>query len=460
MRLFAQALVLAVATLPSAARADADTPARDAETGVTECIVGICSVRLTPQQLLARAEALVRERRFDEAEPMIDALAQAPETRFQSRFLSGYSASEQGKFALAANIFKSILADDPKQTRVRLELARAMLAMGQMQSADRQFRIAEQQGDLPPDIARAIRGARSVIRSQRAWRLDVDFGIAPDSNINNATGNDSVTVYFGDTALPVELDRNAQARSGTGLTASVSTGLRVPLSPKVAALADLDLNGTNYSGSAFDDYQVQADAGAELQLSPTASVSALAVGAQRWFGGRVASRQIGVKAGANVALGRTRRIGVQLDVRSTDAVFDDSYSGTQGGLYVTAEQSVAQGLVASLGGFVRRDWLNAAAVSNKEGGITGGFGGELPMGISFGIGGSVSRAVFDAPMGLFSLVPRKDWRYSARLTLGNRKIRVFGFSPQANLSYLRTDSNIPFFSTDRVRLRMSLARYF
>ena len=425
-----------------------------------QCTFGICQVRFTPRELLARAETLVRARRFAEAEQLIQALSQAPETRFQSRFLAGYVAAEQGQFERAASVFKGILADDPHQTRVRLELARAMVGLGQTGSAEKQFRIAEADGELPPDVARAIRGFREVIRSRRAWRFDVDFGIAPDSNINNATGNDTVTVLFGDTSLPIQLDSRAKARSGTGQTGSVSAGLRLPLSDTVAALVDVDTNGTNYSGKAYDDYLVQFAAGPEFRLSPDASVSAEAVGAQRWFGGRPASRQVGVKSGAQLAFGGLRRIGAQLDIRHTDALFDRQYSGWQGGFFLTGEQAVAKTFVASLGGFVRRDELRAAAYSNTEVGATVGFGGELPLGISFGASGSVSRATYDAPIAMFANDPRRDWRYSARLTLGNRKVRVFGFSPQASVSWARNDSSIAYYATDRVRLRLALARYF
>lgn len=452
MRRLAPLLVLATSVVASSAAAE--------DGAAPDCIAGICQVRLTPSQLLQRAETLVRARRFDEAGVLIQALGQAPEMRLQSRFLAGYAASEQSDFAHAASIFKGILADDPTQTRVRLELARAMLGLGQSASADRQFRLAEQDGELPPDVARAVRGAREVIRSRRAWRLDVDLGIAPDTNINNATGNDSVTVHFGDSTLPVALDKDAQARSGLGATASVSGGVRVPLSSTWALLTDVDINGTDYAGSNFDDHVMQVAAGPELRVTGDTSLSAQAVGAQRWFAGRLASRQAGVKAGAQVTLGPRRRVGLQLDLRSTDARFDSSYSGWQGGLYANVEQALGQTLVVSGGGFVRRDWLDAATYSSTEVGVSAGFGGELPMGISFGVGGSVSRAGYDAPMAIFSPEPRQDWRYSARLTLGNRKVRVFGFSPQANLSYSRIDSSIAYFKTDRIRLRLALARYF
>ena len=425
-----------------------------------KCVVGICQMRISPEQLLARAEALVRERRFDEAKPLIEALAQAPQMRVPSRFLMGYAASEQGDYATAATAFKAILADDPGQTRVRLELARAMLGMGQTASADRQFRIAQQANDLPPDIAAVIRGARQVIRSKRAWRFDMDLGIAPDSNINNATAAERIDVLFGDTILPIELDGNARAKSGTGQTASLNAGIRLPVGGDVSLLGGVDGAGTNYSGKTFDDYSLQGAAGAELSLSDTKSVSIEGLVAQRWFGGQIASRQFGVRTGAQIGLGDTARLGLQLDTRRTIAVFDSNYSGWQAGLYATAEKAVSPTMVASLGGFARRDWLTAGAYSNTELGITGGLGGELPLGITFGLSGSVSRAAFDAPIAIFSTDVRNDWRYGGRLTLGNRAIRVLGFSPQVMLSYNRNASNIAYFATDRLRLRFSVARFF
>lgn len=423
------------------------------------CTYGICQVRITPSQLLAQAEALVRAGRFSEAEPMIAALQQAPDLKVQSRFLAGYAASAQGDFKQAAAIFKDILSDDPNQTRVRLELARAMLHLGQTASADRQFRIA-QADDLPPDVARIVRGARDVIRSRRLWRLDVDFGLAPDSNINNATAADTINIQLGDLTLPVSLNEDARARSGTGQFATVNAGMRLPVSGKAAVLVDFNGSGTNYAGAGYDDYLVQAGAGPQLHLSDKASVFVQAVGAQRWYAGASASHQFGAKLGGQLAIGDKTRVGVQLDARRTTALFDDNYSGWQLGLYANAERAVSRGFVASAGLFGRRDLLASSSYSNTEIGGSFGIAGELPLGINLGLNATVSRAVFDAPMALFSATPRSDWRYAAGASLGNRKLRWMGFSPALQLSYSKIASSLPLFANDRLRWRFALARYF
>lgn len=446
------AAAAAVAGVVAATAAQAQT--------APECAEGTCRIRLTPQQLEAAAERLVRARRFDEAKPLVAALGQAPDFKMQSRFLTGYIAAETGHPAEAAEQYRAILADDPGQTGVRLALAKAMLALHKPGAADRQFAIAEQDDELPPEVLRTIRTVRDTIRAQRPWQLDVSVGLAPDTNINNATSLDTITVNLGNTPIPIELDDRARAKSGIGQTAQVSARLRLPAADRLTILADVDGNGTNYSGKDFDDYIVQAAGGVEYALDGETRASVEAVGAQRWYGGEAVSRQVGARFGVQKTLDPSHRVGVQLDLRRTDALFDDRYSGWQGGLYATYEQALAPTLLVSAGPFLRRDWLDDAAVSSTEVGGNVGIGGAMPLGINFGLRAGASRAIYDAPMPFFDADPRRDWRFVARATLGNRKIAVLGLSPQIGLSWTRIDSSVAFYDATRTRFEFSLVRYF
>ncbi|MCW3848195.1 surface lipoprotein assembly modifier [Sphingomonas sp. LB-2] len=454
------ALAFAAALLAPAAAGAQTQPASQPTSLVDRCAAEVCKARLTPDQLAGEAMLLIEQKRFDEARPLITALMTLPDHKLEGRFLSGMLASGLGDHAGAAEFYKAILVDDPSQTRVRLELGREMLAMGHTASADKQFRLAQQDDDLPTDVARTIRSIRDIIRSNRAWRFDVDVGFAPDTNINNATAADTIAINWGGATLPLTLDPSAKARSGVGQTASISAGVRVPVADHTSAIVDVDSAGSNYQGVSYDDYQAQLAAGLEYRIGDVAGISIQAVGAQRWYGGKLVSRQAGVKTGFQVRLNGRDRIGVQVDARRTDARFDASYDGTQLAGYVTYEHAVTSTLVVSGGGFVRRDWLRADAYSSTELGVIAGFGGELPHGITFGISGTASRATFDAPIPIFSIDPRHDWRLSARATIGNRGWRILGFSPQITASYSRTDTNIPYFANDRLRFRFALARYF
>jgi hypothetical protein len=446
-------VALAVTTLvPVVAQADAG------EGG--GCPTLPCQVLLTPQQLLGAIERLVVEKRFSDARALIAALQQAPGFTLQTRFLTGYMAAQEGDFASAARAYKAILADDPGQTRVRLELSRAMMALGQGAAADRQLRLAQQSRELDPDLARLVRGAREVIRSRRAFRADLSLGLAPDSNINNATDARVVNVRLGDFELPLSLNKDARARSGTGITANGSVATRLPVGGDMFFLGNVDASGTNYPGARFDDYLVQVAAGGDVQLSDTVSASLQGVGAQRWFGGTVASRQVGARAGVQVALDDTRRLGVQADLRRTTSNFDSGFGGWQGGLYASYETPFGKTAVANAQVFARRDWLRSEALSNVELGVGAAVAGELRWGINYSFGGTVSRARFDAPLTIFSAEPRRDWRLISHASLGYRKLRVFGFSPQVSWQASNVDSSLDFFRSERNRFTATLARYF
>lgn len=438
----------------------AGTAPAAAESILDRCTAETCKARLSPDQLLAEAQELVAARRYAEAKPLLAALATVPALRFEARFLTGFVAEQTGDYGHAEALFRAILNDDPKQTRVRLELGRTLLAMGHAAAADHQFRLAAESEDLPPDIARSIRSVRNIIRSKRAWSVNVDLGIAPDSNINNATGADTITVLFGTQPIPLALDKGAKARSGLGVTGSVDAGLRLPIARDTLLLVDADAFGTEYKRGAYDDLSLELASGPEFKLSDKVRVRAEVVAAQRNFGNRVASRQFGVKGGLELALDDKQRLGFQVDARDTDARFDANYDGVQVGAYATYERVIARSMIASASAFARRDSLRADPYSNTELGGVLGIGGELPKGLNFGVSAGASRAVYDAAIPFFALEPRRDWRLNARLTIGDRAIRVLGFSPTASLSYGRSDSTIAYYATERTRVRLALARYF
>ena len=415
---------------------------------------------MTAAQLLATTERLVRDGQYDAAAPLLTALRMAPGFTLQTRFLTGYVAAQRGDYATAAREFKAILADDPSQTRVRLELGRAMIALGQTGAADRQLRLAQQSRELDPDLARLVRGARDVIRSARRFSADLSLGIAPDSNINNATSARVVDVRLGGFVLPLALDPGVRARSGIGATATGALSTRLPIGKDTFFLANVDAGMLQYAGTQYDDYNVQVAAGGEVQVSDTTSLSVQPVAAQRWYGGRVASRQVGIRGGMQRTLDQGRRIGVQVDVRRTDTDFDAAFDGTQSGLYASYETGLKRTFVAAAQAFVRRDSLHAAAYSNVEVGAAANVAGELPHGFNLAFGGSASRAWFDAAIPIFSDQPRRDWRVTSQVSLGYRKLRVWGFSPRVSWQATGILSSLDIYRTTRSRFSFSLARYF
>src|SRR5690554_308826 len=445
--------------------ADATTMAQVAQPNCDS--LGRCELRLTPKQLLARAEHLVLQKQYQAALPLVEALRQVPDLRMQQQFLAGYIAVETGDLKGAISNFRGILEDSPGQTRVRLELARAYLLSGKESAADYHFRLAQNDDNLPDEIARTIRNTRSILRDQRVWRFSFDFGFAPDTNINGATNAETIDVNFGailpgmdDVQGELELDENARRKSGIGQIAGFSGGVRLKASDKLAFLFDADSKLINYQGQAADDIVAQIAAGPELRIARYTSVSLQAVGLQRWYGGSLATREYGARVGFQAALNQGQRIGIELDGRRTDSKLSDSYSGWQIGANATYEHLIGKSFIASASLFARRDLLNSDGYSSTNYGVNLGIGGELPLGLNAGISGSISRSTYDEALLRYSTEKREDWRSYARAYIGSRKIRFLGFSPSADYNYSRVDSNYDLYQMNRHRVNFKMTKFF
>ncbi len=429
---------------------------------LADCVNGVCTKRMTAPQLLREAEKLVLQRRFDDARPMLAALHQAPDMEMQANFLEGYSAAETGDLDTAAKRFRAVLRDRPDMTRARLELARVLMMQGKDSAADHHFRLAEESKDLPPEIERTIRDQRGVLRGRRNWYFNFDFGLAPDSNINSATGATTVDTVYSYNGQPIELvlDNNARRRSGVGQTIGVQGGVRLRLADGLAMAVDASGDIINQSGKSADDVSALLAAGPELTMKNGTRVTVQAIGVGRWYGGKSTQTGGGVRLSAQKDLKNGQRIGTQIDVRRIESGYSEIYGGWQYGGYGTYEKVIDKTMIASATGFVRREDLVSEAYSSTEVGYNVGIGGELPHGINAGLSVGISRAIFDAPDGFFSMEPRKDWRVNTRAYAGIRSIRVAGFSPSITYTYSRNASNIGLYDTTRHRVQFELARYF
>lgn len=430
-----------------------------AEPLAPECVQG-CTVRLTPAQLLVQAERFVLAKDFETARPMVAALSNIPDYAMQTHFLSGYIDVESGNLDGAIAHFRAALVKQPKATRVRLELARAMMLRGKDGGADYNYRLAEQDDSLPPEILATVKAARNLLRDRRPWHLTADFGVAPDTNITGGTSAETIDVTFGNQVLPFTLQGNSRRRSGIGQTGSISAGYRFALSTKAALLVDGDVQGVNYEGESVDDYTGQLAVGPQYRFDDKTSISLQGIATQRYYGGARAATQFGGRGQLQHLLSRGQRIGLTFDGRRTNSGFSPDYDGWSVGVYGSYERIVMHSFIASASVYARTDRLRSPIYSNREFGINLGIGGELAHGVNAGISGGVGHAIYEAPLLAFSADPRRDWRYTARVYAGLRSVRILGLSPSITFNYSRNASSTALYDTDRKRFAFTLAKYF
>jgi hypothetical protein len=331
---------------------------------------------------------------------------------------------------------------------------------GKYGSADHHFRLAQEDKNLPDEVLRTIRTTRGLLRDRRSFDLTVDVGLAPDSNINNGTNAESVDVNFGGFMIPLTLNTTARQRSGIGQSMVVSSSYRTRLSANTKLLIETDGQAMNYEGKAADDFALQFAAGPEIQLSENNRVTVQALGLQRWYGGKSASTGGGARLGFQHDFTSGHRLGLNIDARYAKSGFASAYTGWSLSAQAAYERVIAASMIGYVAVFGRRELLNSKSYSGHEIGSNLGIIGELPMGISVGLSGGVSRAVYDAPLPLFSADPRKDWRFNARAQVGLRSLRLWGFSPSVTYDFNRTDSSLTLYKSDRHRVRFGLVRYF
>ncbi len=417
------------------------------------------TITLTREQILAHVEQLLVEAKFDEAKPYIVAMQKDPELQAEAALLQGLVANRDKDWKAAEKNFRAVLTHKPKWTRARLELARALYNQGAGRAADYHFRLAEAD-NLPTDVARVVQDYRQSIRSQKNWRLNVQFGLAPDSNISSGTEAEIITF---NNCLIANLcgfvtPGESKKKTGLGQTATVGGSVRLPLSEVYALEADASVRVVNYSGSDYDDISVNPAIGISRDFGKSTRIALAALYNQRWYGGNAANRSVGGRLTVQHVTGPKGQIKAEASIVQKTNLISDDYSGMQYNLTLAYDQVFGKSTYGSIALFASRDALANSFFANSSGGFTLRMDRELPLGLNGGASATVLRSWFDDPTAAFDA--RRDWTLQAYAYLGLRSVRLLGFSPSVEYRYTRNASNLPLYDFTRHRFEFALASYF
>lgn len=430
------------ASLASAAWAQEPAPAQSA------------AVQLTPAQLFDFADKARDAEDFRTAEQAYRALSGNPdvELRTEARFRLGMMLADRlGKFREAAIEFRAILDEKPKASRVRLELARMQAMMGNIGSAEREFRAA-QAGGLPPEVERMVRFYANALGAAKPFGFNVEVALAPDTNINRATKSDTLGTIIGEFTL----DQDAKARSGLGLTLRGQAYARRPI-PGATMVARLSTSADIYRQSEFDDFILGLQVGPEYRSGKDRITFSLGP-TWRWYGTDPYTITLGGNAGWVHPVGKrsqlrldggighqtNRRNALQTgDVFSLSAALDHAFSEKLGGgvqLSGMRQTAADPGYALASG--------NAAVYLWRE-------LGSMTMVANLGYGH------LEADERLF-LYPRRrvDDRFSAGLSATFRQLRVGPFAPIARIRWERNLSTVEIYDYKRLSGEVGITAAF
>ncbi|MCC2096418.1 MAG: DUF560 domain-containing protein [Hyphomicrobiales bacterium] len=186
--IFALALAIVSAALPVASARAAITPAIE-----------------------GRASLLIKQGRAPQALQLLRRYHNPASRSPQHWFILGIAAYRAGDLAAAEMAFRRVLILRPGSQRAKLELARVLHQRGDNSSSERLFRDVRSQNppaQVAANIDRFLAMMQDRNKTGHAYRVRATVGVGYDSNVNQATKEQTV-ILFG---LPFLLGRDARQR--------------------------------------------------------------------------------------------------------------------------------------------------------------------------------------------------------------------------------------------------------
>lgn len=410
---------------------------------------------LNAAQLFEAAERLLATEKTADAEILLQALTQDadPVVRNEARFRLARLREAQGRRTEAAVLLRRILDDEPDAARVRLELARLLFQIGDEAGARQQLRQAQGAG-LPPDLVRIVDQFRSALRSRAPLGASIEVALAPDTNVNRATAQQTLEGGF----FPIDLDEEARARSGIGVALNGQMYARFPIGGRLSILPRLSGAARLYSATRFNDISVDSRLGLERADSTAGRLTISAGLERRWFGGRPLTRNALVAVDWLRPVSRTAQLTVNASATRQRFANNQAQNGGLYQLSLSYERALTQrtGISLTLSG--SRQNATDAGYSNWSGGATALGYAEIGRTTAFASLG-VRRLEADGPFFLFP-EPRREWLLRSLVGATIRQLTIAGFSPVVRIVVERNKSTVGLFDYRRIAGEFGISRAF
>ena len=342
--------------------------------------------------------------------------------------------------------------DQAHAARVRLELARVLAASGDVRAAGREMRAAQAAG-LPSQVEQMVRFYANALSARKTLGGSIELALAPDSNVNRATRSDRLGTVIGDFLL----DKDAQEKSGVGLSLRGQGYWRHGIEPGADLLVRASVGASLYRDASFNDISAALQVGPQY-LSGSDRITVAAGPSWRWYGGRLYSTGYGGTANLLHPVGKRSQLQLEggiTHVRNQRNALQTADDFTLAGAFDHA-------FSARGGGGVQMFALREAARDPGYSFVSGG-------GSVYGFR-EMGRTTFVATMGYshleadarLLLYPRRriENRLSASIGATLRALQVGPFAPLARLKWERNRSTIEIYQYRRISAEFGIGSVF
>ena len=296
------------------------------------------------------------------------------------------------------------------------------------------------------------------IRARRRWSFSLGAAIAPDSNIGGTS--DERTIYiFG---LPFERDLDELTTSGVGLSIWGGAEYQYPLSDRMRLRAGADLSRREYKGSRFDDTFVSVHLGPRILLDRDTEASLLATASQRWAGTVKDHHTLGGRIEAGHRVNRSVTVNGRVSWEDRHYQTRTSLDGPALDVSLWGSYVITPTVRADVSAGYGRERPGRMRERHEGTRVGAGVSVILPLGFTVGSGGEYRWTDFEAGWSPFvpDGGPREDRTWSARASVHNRGITLFGFSPEVSVVHEVRKTNAQVYDYERTRGELRFVQQF
>ncbi|OSQ48232.1 tetratricopeptide repeat protein [Marivita geojedonensis] len=427
---------------------------------------------LNPAQMRELAGQAVLQGQAGLAYDLSGALIQRDDADLNAHLIRSRAARDLGRYDDALSHARSawkLAEDEDAKYAAALAMAQALSSSGRRTAAQLWLRRAVQLASTDARKARATEDFRYV-RRQNPWATALRFSVAPSSNINNGSRNETSELF----GLPFEfsLEGEARALSGVEISTGLSTRYRLResamrrtdllfgLSHRTYVLSDEardiapDADGADFATSSVfvgvqEDYALP---GGKAQLGWNARIG------RTWYGGDPLLSYNRIGATYRRAAGDTGVLNLSLS-REGQKGHDTREDATIWSGQIGYGMALANGNRVSLSTGFTESRSDADYLDYSQRMIAASYGLAKPVGpaqLEFGL--SVSQKIHDRSS--LTTDGRDERTIKATVTAVLPDMDFYGFVPTITFNAERTEANIDLYETENFGVQLGIRSTF
>ncbi len=364
--------------------------------------------------------------------------------------------------AIAA--FRAILVDRPELVRVRLELARAFFMKEEDTLARRHFEQVLAGKPPEPVVVNITRFLR-VMRARRRWEAHFGAAIAPDSNLNTASGERTIFLDTPFGRLPFTRQGDIAPKSGLGVSVWGGGEYQHPLpgSGRWRLRSGANASIREYKGGTFDRHFLSAHIGPRRLIDARTEASLLATVDRQWTAGAPETDRFGLRLEGEHRLTPRLALFARASAARRNCRDCNWLDGPVGDVSLGASWAALP--ILRVGGDAGYNWTRANLEHWRSNGPQASLGATvaLPLGFTVGLRASLQRTEYQGRGYAHSTIdrkPREDETRTLSASVHNRAVTLAGFSPRLSFVREERETNAQALDYDRNRAELSFVRQF